>query len=257
MADIMPDNMNDTNKTPSRTPILSVVRFPGWKKVLLLPVVAIVGMVIGALLFASVMAGEIYEFQDTVDGVHLPQVDAIVVLAGGRGRISNAGDLWNRYREQFPRDQVPVLYVSGMGHQSSWSSFARQLRRGVLEVIRPENVVLETESMNTEENARWLVRTVRQRGWKKILLTTSSYHMKRARMMLDETFRSLGTPVAIETLSIYQDPFEQAEWRSSFIGFRVTLIEYLKLIYYKHFWVPDSANPQVTKILMRKVFAKV
>jgi uncharacterized SAM-binding protein YcdF (DUF218 family) len=219
--------------------------------------VAITGMVVGALLLASVMAGEIYEYQDTVDGVHLPQVDAIVVLAGGRGRISTAGDLWNRYREQFPKDQVPVLYVSGMGHQSSWSSFARQLRRGVLEVIRPENVVLETESMNTEENARWLVRTVKQRGWKKILLTTSSYHMKRARMMLDETFHSLGTPVAIETSSIYQDPFEQAEWRSSFIGFRVTLIEYIKFIYYRHFWVPDTTNPQVSKSFSRKDLAKL
>jgi uncharacterized SAM-binding protein YcdF (DUF218 family) len=252
----LPTNDPQKNSTPA-DPASTAVRFPGWKKVLLLPMVAITGMVVGALLLASVMAGEIYEYQDTVDGVHLPQVDAIVVLAGGRGRISTAGDLWNRYREQFPKDQVPVLYVSGMGHQSSWSSFARQLRRGVLEVIRPENVVLETESMNTEENARWLVRTVKQRGWKKILLTTSSYHMKRARMMLDETFRSLGTPVAIETLSIYQDPFEQAEWRSSFIGFRVTLIEYIKLIYYKHFWVPDTTTPQVTKNFSRADLAKL
>jgi uncharacterized SAM-binding protein YcdF (DUF218 family) len=212
--------------------------FPDWQKVVILPIVALVGMFVGALLFATVMSGEIYEYQDSMDGIHLPQVDAIVVLAGGRGRISSAGDIWARYREQYPERRPPVLYVSGMGHQSSWTSFTRQLRRGVVDLIRPEQVILETESSNTEENARWLMRTVKQRGWHHILLTTSSYHMKRARMVVDRIFRSAGVPLTVETLSIFQDPFEPGEWRSSVIGVRVTVTEYLKLVYYKYFWKP-------------------
>jgi uncharacterized SAM-binding protein YcdF (DUF218 family) len=209
-----------------------------WRKALLLPAVALGGILMGMLLFATVMANEIYEYQDTVDGVHLPQVDAIVVLAGGRGRITSAGDLWYHYHTSDFKPG-PVLYVSGMGHQSNWSSFAKQVRSGVVGVMHPEDVVLETESSNTEENAQWLVKTVRQRGWSKILLTTSSYHMKRARMMLEKTFRAEKIPITIDTLSIYQDPFEQSEWRSSFLGVRVTLTEYLKLIFYKYFWTPD------------------
>ena len=47
-------------------------------------------MTLGALALAYVMAGDIYEYQDTVDGVHLPEVDAIVCLAGGRGRAAEA-----------------------------------------------------------------------------------------------------------------------------------------------------------------------
>ena len=64
-----------------------------WNRMLVLFAVASLGMVVGALLLASILAGEIYDYQDTVDGVHLPKVDAIVVLAGGKGRISAAGDL--------------------------------------------------------------------------------------------------------------------------------------------------------------------
>ena len=52
------------------------------------------GMALGSLLLAYLSAGEIYEYQDSVDGVHLPPVDAIVCLAGGRGRIAAAGDIW-------------------------------------------------------------------------------------------------------------------------------------------------------------------
>jgi uncharacterized SAM-binding protein YcdF (DUF218 family) len=218
-----------------------------YRRALLLVSVATLGMVAGALLLASILAGDIYDYQDTVDGVHLPPVDAIVVLAGGKGRISTAGDLWYRYWEQAhrppvrgeaPPPKVPTFYVSGMGHQANWNVFARQIRRGVLEVIHPDDVILERESANTEENAEWLIKNVRLQQWKRIMLVTSSYHMKRSRQVLEKMLRATNTPLEIETLSIFQDPFEAAEWRSSLSGYRITMFEYLKGIYYKYFWAP-------------------
>ena len=227
----------------------SMIQFPEktWKRALGLSGVALLGMVVGALLLASILAGDIYDYQDSIDGVHLPQVDAIAVLAGGKGRISAAADLWYRYWEMAhrpatpgfaPPEKIPVLYVSGMGHQANWGVFARQIRRGVLEVIGPENVVLEHESANTEENAVWLVKYAKQSGWKKVVLITSSYHMKRSRLVLEKVLRSTATPLEIETLSIFQDPFEPGEWRSSLSGYRITLFEYLKGVYYKYMWQP-------------------
>src|SRR3954468_23943056 len=65
----------------------------------------LLGMALGVLTLAFVLAGDIYEYQDTVDGVHLPEVDAIVCLAGGRGRIMAAGDIWYRYWEL---SQTPI-----------------------------------------------------------------------------------------------------------------------------------------------------
>ena len=221
------------------------------------------GMALGVLGLAYILAGEIYEYQDTVDGVHLPPVDAIVCLAGGRGRIAGAGDIWYRYRELAGSSAgksgpvataaaygaYPVLYVSGMGPQSNWKGFSRQLRTGVRDVIRPENVVLETESFNTDANARWLARYARQHGWSRILLITSPYHMRRARHIFDRILAGpvapgssdkLATerPIQLETLSVFQEPFEPGEWRHNLHGIRVTMSEYLKWVYYRYFWNP-------------------
>ena len=198
------------------------------------------GILIGALILPLILAGEIYEYQDSVDGVHLPPVDAIVCLAGGRGRISAAGDLWYRYWEldhmQSPPANPPVLYLSGVGPQSTWNVLIRQLRSGIRQVIRPENVILEAESQNTETNALWLARIAEKRGWTRILLVTSTYHMRRAAFIFDQIFKAKGRPIQIQTLSAIQDPFEAAEWRSNLHGMHVTVIEYFKWVYYKYFW---------------------
>src|SRR5690348_11457137 len=71
------------------------------------------GMISGCLTLgiAYYSAGEIYEYQDTVDGAHLPNIDAIVCLAGGRGRIAAAGDLWYRYWERARKVDASISKV--------------------------------------------------------------------------------------------------------------------------------------------------
>ncbi|MEK6706690.1 MAG: YdcF family protein [Bdellovibrionota bacterium] len=209
-------------------------------------------MFIGILAVATYfLAGEIYEYQDSVDGAWLPSVEAIVCLAGGRGRIAGAGDIWYRYWELgrmiepgFSTDYNPVpirppmLFLSGMGQKANWSVFLKQLRKGVREVIKPQDVLIENASFNTEDNARWLLKYAEDHKWERILLVTSAYHMKRSRYILEQVFAKSGKEIKIETFSIYQEPFEPGEWVSSPHGIRVTLVEYLKWVYYKNFWKP-------------------
>lgn len=204
------------------------------------------GLILGSLVLPYILAGEIYEYQDSVDGVHLPPVDAIVCLAGGRGRISAAGDLWYRYMEMSGEQEsgvsLPVLYVSGMGPKANWGVFRRQLRSGVRDVIRPEHVVIENESYNTETNAQWFRKFVAGRNWKRVILITSSYHMRRSQLIFHRVLQGIPTErggVQVETLSAFQDPFEPGEWRTSVHGTHVTLVEYLKWIYYRFFWNPE------------------
>ena len=199
------------------------------------------GVTFGALILAYILAGDIYDYQDSVDGVHLPEVDAIVCLAGGRGRIAAAGDLWYRYWElahepKFPIPKVPVLYFSGLGAQANWGLVSRQFRRGVLQAIQESDAVIEKESFNTSANAIWLARYAQAQHWKKILLLTSSYHMKRARFIFESVLRNSENPIEVETLSVYQEPFAMEEWRTGPNGIRVTLVEYLKWVYYQSVW---------------------
>lgn len=228
----------------SATPTDRAHRAP-WRSAGLVVGVLMASALAGGSLALYLLAGNLYDYQDTVDGTHLPSVDAIVCLAGGRGRIAAAGDLWVRYWERAqaplvgePR-RVPVLYISGMGPQSTRASFEAQLRRGVSELLKPEQVVLERESSNTEANAIWLARYARQAGWSRVLLVTSPYHMRRAQMIFGRTLLAERMPVEVETLSIFQEPFEPGEWAGSLHGIRVTMLEYLKWTYYRAFWRPE------------------
>jgi uncharacterized SAM-binding protein YcdF (DUF218 family) len=202
----------------------------------------ILGLALGASLLAYLLAGEIYDYEDTVSQDHLPQIDAIVCLGGGRGRIAAAGDLWFRYWEsahQTPSTlppKVPVLYFSGMGRQANWTLLAKQIRKGISQKIRMEDIVIERESSNTDANARWLIRYAQEHHWNKILLMTSSYHMKRAQFIFDHVLKTQESPIEVETISVYQEPFGAREWRNGPIGVRVTLMEYLKWVYYRAIW---------------------
>lgn len=199
------------------------------------------GLTLGAGILTFLMAGEIYNYKDTVSLERLPQVDAIVCLGGGRGRIAAAAELWNHYFEASaqanpPSVRLPVLYFAGMGHQASWGVLAKQMRKGITQKMRPEEVIIEKESSNTDSNARWLVRFAQEYHWKKILLITSSYHMKRARFIFEELFKVSKEPIHIETISVYQEPYVANEWRYGPTGVRVTVLEYLKWVYYRAFW---------------------
>jgi uncharacterized SAM-binding protein YcdF (DUF218 family) len=202
----------------------------------------LLGVALGIAILCFVSAGDIYDYQDSVDGVHLPSVDAIVVLAGGRGRIAQAGDRWYRYwelsrvpwagtRPKAAERPTPLLYFSGTGPKTTWPSLRKQMRPGILPAISAQNVILETESENTVENAIWAARYAKERGWQSVLLITSRYHMKRSRHIF-----STLVPVHLETLSVYQEPFEPGEWRDGLHGIRVTMLEYLKYLYYTKIW---------------------
>lgn len=45
----------------------------------------VLGIFLTLLTLGLILGGDIYEYQDSVDGVHLPPIDAIVCLAGGGG----------------------------------------------------------------------------------------------------------------------------------------------------------------------------
>ncbi len=229
----------------------------GWKakKVLKSLLFGAVCALLGGLLLALFLAGEIYDYQDTLDGAALPEdIDVIVCLAGGRGRIAAAGDLWMRYRDAAQADKtknrkIPKLYISGMGHLSNWRAFSLQLRRGISQVIPRDQVILETRSVNTEGNAIWFAEYARIHSMKSAILLTSSYHMRRAVLIFSRVLQNhlapTGQHLRMETLSLIQDPFDATDWRTSLQGIRVTLNEFLKLNYYRGFWSPAETESEI------------
>jgi uncharacterized SAM-binding protein YcdF (DUF218 family) len=62
--------------------------------------------------------------------------------------------------------------------------------------IEPERIVVEGKARNTRENAVYAAEIVRERGWKKVLLVTSAFHMKRS----VECFDAVG--LEFDTLAV-------------------------------------------------------
>ena len=148
-----------------------------------------------------------------VDIATLPKADAIVDLGGGMGGdtnccayadISEAADRpWHASRI-WKAGKAPIVIPSGVGIDNTDAKFLSDL--GV-----PESaIVVENESRNTEENARFVGRllsstsAVRSSGEKpKVLLVTSMSHMPRAMMIFKKCAPEIDCyPVACDYKSV-------------------------------------------------------
>jgi len=189
-----------------------------------------ISILILSSLFVFLRAGSIYGYQRFYNIDSHPRVDAIVCLAGARGRIEHAARIWNSYYLESQKNafvNVPVLFVSGMGKKSNWNVFSSQVPEDILANLKQENVILENESEDTRQNAIEVEKRRAAEDWTRILLVTSSYHMKRAQLF----FRSvLGDDVQVLSVALEQEPFSLRGWFSTGESIRITIIEYIKIL---------------------------
>jgi uncharacterized SAM-binding protein YcdF (DUF218 family) len=101
--------------------------------------------------------------------------DAVVVLAGSPGDRLPEGIALVR------RGIAPVLYVSDGERQASRDLCRRRTPYDVV-CVRPE-------PYSTRGEAETVERIARRRGWRRVVVVTSDYHVRRARMLFD---RCLG-----------------------------------------------------------------
>lgn len=114
-----------------------------------------------------------------------PQADAILLLGGGMGGDTNVSEyaemwtsadrVWQAVRLYKAR-KAPKIYSTG--GQVEMSTLGLLLDFGVPR----EAIVIDESPRNTEEEAKAAAR----RNEKKVLLVTSAWHMKRAKLMFDK-----------------------------------------------------------------------
>ena len=168
---------------------------------------------------------------------HLPNADAIVCLAGAKGRIHSAATFWNEY--QLRGRQAPKLVIAGMGKNANWSVFMNQLGPELQSKIRSDQVLLEMQSQNTVQNAQEMLKFAQQFQWKSIVLMTSFYHLQRAEYIFKEVFKHAGVQVEIIPNGITSESLDGLE------NFKQHVIETVKEIYYRGFWSPGE-EPMVS-----------
>lgn len=129
--------------------------------------------------------------------------DAVMLLGGGAGytrtdplgiNFNDAGDRIFTAMEILRLGKAPVLVLGGGGDNtedpeiSEGNTVARWLEKNLPN--KPEMIRL-TASRSTYEEAGKCAALAKERGWKRIFLVTSGFHMRRALA----TFRTAGVPV--------------------------------------------------------------
>jgi uncharacterized SAM-binding protein YcdF (DUF218 family) len=154
------------------------------------------------------------------------QTEAIVVLAGGRGRI----------------EEGVKLYRAGKGHLLFLIGVDPLVKKTELfKGARSENVFLEKVSRNTLENAIYARDLITTHRVTSIKLITSRYHMKRATLI----FRN-ALP---KDVAIYPHPVDsrnlKEEWWSHGGSFKLLFSEFYKYCMFRFFFMlaPGELRP--------------
>ena len=177
------------------------------KTALVLLVFSIVVVVTASSPITGYFYGKIEQAYPPITIEATPKADAIVLLAGDvsipisprvesqiRGnRVLHASRLYKAHK-------APLIFVSGGNtfHQEGIEPEAYYSKEILIELGIPGSAILyEGTSRNTRENALETKRILESKNIKKILLTTSSFHMPRA----VATFEKVGFIVIPSTSS--------------------------------------------------------
>jgi len=152
--------------------------------------------------------------------------DAIVVLAGGRGRV----------------EEGVKLYQAGQGHLLFLIGVDPLVKKGELyKGDDTENVFLEKVSRNTLENAIYARDLITKHRVSSIKLITSRYHMKRATLI----FRN----ALAKDVAIYPHPVDsrnlKEDWWVHGGSFKLLFSEFYKYCMFRFFFMlaPGELRP--------------
>lgn len=146
------------------------------------------------------------------------KTDAIIVLTGGRNRISEGIRLLNDNMAQ-------NLFISGVPEDISIHDIEKQAQ---IKADNEDRIVLGRRATNTIENAEETMEWVKENNIHSIRLVTSSYHIPRS---LQEfiVHATLGDGLQVVLNPIYS-PNVNRNWWKSWGTFRLLVMEYNKFL---------------------------
>ena len=86
---------------------------------------------------------------------------------------------------------------------------------------------------NTAQEAETLHELARQRGWHRIIVVTSPYHLRRAGFAIRRELKGTGVAVAVEMRGTRYEPANPARWWTSREDLRWVFDEGGKLVAYE------------------------
>jgi uncharacterized SAM-binding protein YcdF (DUF218 family) len=169
-----------------------------------------------------------------------PEVaDAAVVLGGGAGE---SGEIGQGHQERIERaielrqlGFVPrIVICSGKVQAYSESEVMRAI--ALAKGVPDRDILIESNANGTKQMLSAAIRLSREKGWRKVLLVSSPYHMRRSMMVwarLAPDIGALPTPVKRSRFYSYYG-FQRSSFRGATLRQTWGLLqEYGTLIYYR------------------------
>ena len=157
--------------------------------------------------------------------------DAIVVFAGGVGESGRAGGGYQE-RVALAADLFQAGHASNLVFSSGFAFFLKEAdlmkTLAVSLGVPPGVIVLEQQAASTNENVAFVREILDQRGWRRILLVSSPYHMRRAMM----TWRKLAPEVEVTSVPVPQSRFYRHAGGASLEQIGGILHEYAAIVFY-------------------------
>jgi len=167
----------------------------------------------------------------------LDRADALAVLGGSAVYVERT----RRAAELFRQGRAPIIILTNDNQRGGWSSAQQSnpffVERAVDELQRAgvpaERIeVLPQMVASTYEEALLLREHASTRGLRSVLVVTSGYHSRRARLAFCRVFAESGVQVGLATVAPGQQTPRPMLWWLDARGWSMVAGEYVKLIYY-------------------------
>ena len=120
----------------------------------------------------------------------LSGADAIVVLGGGvtkQGEPTPSTQERVLYGVALYREGFAPMLIFSTGAPDGINEARVMERLALAQGIPPQAILLEEKSLNTAGNIRSVHQLLRERGWKRCILVSSPYHMRRIALVQSRT----------------------------------------------------------------------
>lgn len=157
--------------------------------------------------------------------------DAVVVFAGGVGESGRAqGGYLERLKQAVDLYQAgyasSLIFSSGYVFSFKEAEVMRAL--AIDQGVPAERIILEERAANTHQNVAFTSEILRERHWRRILLVSSPYHMRRATLV----WRKLAPEVTVVPTPPFSSQFYEHGTGASLEQVRGVLWEYSALVSY-------------------------
>jgi uncharacterized SAM-binding protein YcdF (DUF218 family) len=158
----------------------------------------------------------------------LKQVDAIVVLSGGKAdRLADAVNLFN---EGYSSRLIVTRGSTDELDPETQLDYEKIMPAMHLGVPQENIIVTDFTSDSTVDEAKAVLNEMQYYGWTSCIVVTDSFHSLRSKIIFSQTFRGKGITLIMH--AVPNDWYRRSNWWTTEEGRSVAASEWVKLIAY-------------------------